>query len=190
MYTEISGNRLTCEWSENALTFKDLKRFVSLIVSLGLFFIAGCTSSYHISEIDDGQPGGMSFEEFANEIHGETLSVLLQDGLTHDAVDLTVTPESTTWRECSDGTLLKVSNDSIISFSRASWVRGVADGLLIGIPLGFVASGLMAKSSTGPNPYIIVSLPAIPAACAIAGGLRAHTFKYRILPKNSHVREH
>jgi len=152
----------------------------SVVILTTLAMFTGCVSGYHISESDDGLPGRLSFQEFAKEVNGKDALVTLTDGSSHEAADLSVSPDSTAWRTILTNQISKVPTDSVRSITWTSSFRGALDGFLIGIPAGIAIGGLLARS---PDLIIpgLYSLAAVPVTCAIVGGFLTHTFKYRIL---------
>jgi hypothetical protein len=155
----------------------DLWRIGLLASSLAL---SGCTTYYHVSEIDDHKPGRVSLEEFAEESRGRHVEVGLSDGSLHYGVNLEVTAGYTHWCDSLTGAVRRIANDSVTIVSWKSWSRGLTDGLLLGVSGGF----LSMLSFVGAPYYALVAWPyvltGVPAIGAIIGACVTHTYRYRI----------
>jgi hypothetical protein len=152
----------------------------SFVLFLSLCAFAGCVSSYHVSETDDRVPGWISFDQFNRDVEHEDVSILLRSGMTRHATNPKVSPKYTQWLDVPSGSTITVFNDSIQTITYSGWVRGMFEGLGIGILPALIVGGLLAKSSNGLV-FGVYMLPLIPTACAAVGGLRSHTYRFRFL---------
>ena len=159
---------------------------LGLVLLLPIAFLAfGCTTSYHVSQVDDGRSGRLGFDEFAKECRGHKVEILLVNGSRYHGFELVATPDSVAWHDSLGTSIISMASDSVRTISWRSVARGMGDGLLLGIPGNFVALGITAFFPY----YALVAWPYTlalgPAIGAIIGGLVTHTYRFRIIPQHA-----
>ncbi len=156
-----------------------------------LFFLfVGCSSSNFIGRSGDAQSSQeLSLSEFNNLVRGRSFRIRLRNGAEHEATEVLVSRDSTSFRNSRDESRLNISNDSVDQFTSLNHIAGAGDGFVLSVIPAVILGASWHDIGGGEHPGIsVLSGVVIVAAGSAVGFMTGHRECYRFSEAKLDVR--